>query len=128
MMREPTHRVYALRAADRFGDNGIVGLLIAACEGPAWRIDTCLMSCRVIGRGIETALLARVAGDAAAAGVRELVGEYVRSAKNALVADFYPRHGFALAHEPAEGHSLWRRALDAEPPLVTPAWIRARAD
>jgi len=126
MMREPTHRVYALRAADRFGDNGIVGLLIAACEGAVWRIDTCLMSCRVIGRGIETALLARVAADAAAAGARELHGEYVRSAKNALVADFYPRHGFALADEPASGQSVWRRALDAEPPLVVPAWIRSQ--
>jgi FkbH-like protein len=127
MMREPSHRVYAVRAADRFGDNGIIALLIIACEEGVWYIDTCLMSCRVIGRGIETALLGRVAADAAAAGVRELRGEYVRSAKNALVADFYPRHGFSLLAEPAEGHTLWRRAIGEGPALAVPAWIRMLA-
>ena len=126
MMGQPTHRVYALRAADRFGDNGIVMLLIVACEGGVWRIDTCLMSCRVIGRGIETALLSRVAADAAAAGVRELRGEYVRSAKNALAADFYPRHGFSLLAEPAGGHAVWQRAIGAGAPLGVPPWIRMR--
>jgi FkbH-like protein len=124
MMQQPGHRVYAVRAADRFGDNGIVGLLIVACDEGVWHVDTCLMSCRVIGRGIETALLARVAADATVAGVRNLRGEYVKSAKNALVADFYPRHGFALVGEPGEGHQVWGRAIAAEPPLATPPWIR----
>ena len=115
MMGQPTHRVYALRAADRFGDNGIVMLLIVACEGGVWRIDTCLMSCRVIGRGIETALLSRVAADAAAAGVRELRGEYVRSAQ---VVGTNPA--------PAEGHAVWQRAIGAGAPLGVPPWIRMR--
>ena len=125
MIRQPGHRVYALRAADRFGDNGLVMLLIVACEGDIWHIDTCLMSCRVIGRGIETALLARVAADAAAGGVRELSGEYIRSAKNALAADFYPRHGFFVLAEPAEGHTVWHRAVGEGSPLAVPAWKRS---
>jgi FkbH-like protein len=123
MMRQPSHRVYAVRAADRFGDNGIIGLAVVACDEGVWHLDTVLLSCRVIGRGIETALLARIAVDAASAGVRELRGEYLRSAKNAQVADFYPRHGFLPAGEAEDGHTLWRRALDVEPPLRTPAWI-----
>jgi len=124
MMRESSHRVYALRAADRFGDNGIVMLVIVASEGVVWRIDTCLMSCRVVGRGIETALLSRLLADAATAGAREVRGEYIRSAKNALAADFYPRHGFALLAEPAEGHAVWQRAIGDGTPLAVPPWIR----
>jgi FkbH-like protein len=124
MIAEPTHRVYAARAADRFGDNGLIALLVAACAPDVWTIDTLLMSCRVIGRGIETALLARVAADAAAAGATRLRGEYVPSTKNAQVADLYARHGFARTAEPAPGHTLWERPVPGQPPLDVPAWIR----
>ncbi len=124
MTAQPSHRVYGVRAADRFGDNGLIALVIVACEDGVWHIDSCLMSCRVIGRGIETALLARVAADAARTGMRELRGEYIRSAKNALVADLYPRHGFVPLAEPANGHSLWRLALNGEAPISVPSWIR----
>jgi hypothetical protein len=73
--------------------------------------------------GADPPFIARIAVDAASAGVRELRGEYLRSAKNAQVADFYPRHGFFPAGEPEDGPTLWRRSVDARPPLRTPAWI-----
>jgi FkbH-like protein len=105
-----------LRLADRFGDHGLVGVALAL-PGEMWRIDSFLLSCRVIGRGVETALLARVCELVRARGGKELIGEYMPTAKNALVAEFYPQHGFTSA-----GEGTWRLAL-AEgvktPPHIT---------
>ena len=108
-----------LRLADRFGDHGLVGAALAVAENGVARIDTLLLSCRVIGRGAETALLAELAGRVGGkAGV--LVGEYVPTAKNAQVADFFPRHGFAPA-----GEGRWQLALPSAS-LTTPAFIELR--
>jgi FkbH-like protein len=86
-------RCYRLK--DRFGDNGIISVAAVARDsaGDA-RIDLWLMSCRVLGRKVEEAILADLAVRARAIGARRLVGEYIPSAKNALVRDLYPRLGF----------------------------------
>ena len=55
------------------------------------------MSCRVLGRGVESAFLARIAAEATEHGVTELVGHYVPTPKNGLVADLLPSHGFVAA-------------------------------
>jgi FkbH-like protein len=92
----PHHYACAIRISDRFGDNGVVGLaIIEFCELDA-RIDSFLLSCRVIGRGIESAFLWHLAMKARAEGARRLFGEFVPSAKNRLCVDFYPSHGFQL--------------------------------
>lgn len=91
----------AVRVRDRFGDAGVVGLGLARTAGEVCTIDTVLLSCRVIGRGIETALLAEVAAQAQAAGARWLIGEYRPTKKNSLCAGFYPDHGFIS--EPLDG-------------------------
>jgi len=84
------------RLSDRFGDNGIIGVVAVASdtENDA-RIDLWLMSCRVLGRRAEEAILADVAAHARALGARRLIGEYRPTAKNGLVCDLYPRLGFA---------------------------------
>ncbi len=105
-----------LRLADRFGDHGLVGAAIALAEAGAARVDTFLLSCRVIGRGAEAALLAELARRASAR-AEVLVGEYVPSAKNAQVAEFYPRHGFTPV-----GVGQWQMALPAAS-LATPEFI-----
>jgi FkbH-like protein len=84
----------AVRVRDRFGDLGVVGLLLASKEHDACLIDSLLLSCRVIGRGIETALLAYAGAHAAAMGCRWIIGEYIESKKNSPCAEFYPEHGF----------------------------------
>jgi FkbH-like protein len=83
------------RLADRFGDNGIISVVAVArdCADDA-RIDLWLMSCRVLGRKVEEAILADVAARARALGARRLLGEYAPTAKNALVRELYPRLGF----------------------------------
>jgi FkbH-like protein len=88
------HLVRAIRVADKFGDYGLVGVGILETTGLDWSIDTLLMSCRVLSRGIETAFLARLVEEASRHGARGLVGRYVPTAKNVLVQDLYPRHGF----------------------------------
>jgi FkbH-like protein len=103
-----------LRLTDRFGDHGLVGVAIAVREGSAARIDTLLLSCRVLGRGVETALLAELCRRL---GSGRVIGEYLPTAKNAQVADFYPRHGFIAC-----GENRWSLALPS-PELVPPDFL-----
>lgn len=117
----------AVRVRDRFGDAGVVGLALVAAEsgGAVWRIDSFLLSCRVIGRGIEAAMLAEVASLARRAGVRRLVGEYVPSAKNALCADFYPQHGFSIEPATEDNDAIVRYGLTLrDDVLPVPSWIQ----
>jgi predicted enzyme involved in methoxymalonyl-ACP biosynthesis len=83
------------------------------------------MSCRVIGYGVETALLAAVSDDAQVAGATQLVGEYIESPRNAPAGDFYQRHGFAEM-ESTDGAMRWRLAL-TEQPTPCPPWIRMQS-
>lgn len=124
-MSDERWRIDLLRARDRFGDHGIVAMAIAEREDTTWRIDSLLMSCRVIGQGIETALLAHLHETALAAGATALAGEFRPTAKNAQVRDFYERHGFALADEDADGAKRSMLVLPAN--LAWPVWI-ARED
>ncbi len=86
--------VLFLQLKDRFGDLGIVGAAILKYAGGDGVIDSLLLSCRAIGRGAEHALLAACVRAVDRRGCRRLVGEYVPTAKNAQVADFYARSGF----------------------------------
>jgi FkbH-like protein len=90
----PGGQAVAVRVRDRFGDAGVVGLALARTEGNTCSIDSLLLSCRVIGRGIETALLAHLGENAVRAGATRLVGEFIPTKKNAPCADFYVDHGF----------------------------------
>ena len=95
LLDDDDYRVAALRVGDRFGDYGITGVSIVERQGEHAEIDTFLMSCRVLGRGVETAFLSNVV-----AGEQERVlGRYLPTQKNAQVADFYERHGFDDAGE-----------------------------
>jgi FkbH-like protein len=94
LMATPGYRVYGLSAEDRFGDYGLAGAAILHDRGPSCEIDTFLLSCRVLGREVETAFLAALARAAGARDRREIVARYVATAKNAPAADFLPRHGF----------------------------------
>jgi FkbH-like protein len=93
----PGGQAVAVRVRDRFGDAGVVGLALARTGGDTCSIDSLLLSCRVIGRGIETALLAHLGANAIRAGATRLVGEFIPTKKNAPCADFYVDHGFVKA-------------------------------
>ncbi|MBS1028335.1 HAD-IIIC family phosphatase [Gluconobacter albidus] len=88
------------RLTDRFGDNGLIAVVIGrdADEGIV-EIDTWLMSCRVLGRGVEEATLSVIAAQARARGAVALRGIYLPTSKNNMVADMYSRLGFALLED-----------------------------
>lgn len=109
-MQQPDRLVLAFHLKDRFGDHGLVGSLLAVREAQALRIDSWLLSCRVFSRGAEAFILRALILWAREQGVSALVGEYLASARNAVVADLYAKLGFAPWS--ADGR-LWRRDLAA---------------
>jgi FkbH-like protein len=82
------------RLVDRFGDNGVIAVVIGRMTGDTLDLDSWLMSCRVLGREVERATLATVVGEARRMGARRLLGRYRPTAKNAMVAEHYSRLGF----------------------------------
>ncbi len=122
LLAEDDVELYTLAVSDRFGDSGITGLAILRLAEEEAEIDTFLMSCRILGRGLEDALLAFLAERAHARGARLLVGRFVPTAKNAQAADFYPAREFQRA-----SGDPFRFDLDlgvARPP--SPAHVRTR--
>ena len=118
-MREA--RVYTINVADRFGDNGIVGIAIVRRDGAAEELDTFLLSCRVIGRTVETAILAKIIEEARKAGTRTLNGRFIPTKKNAPAREFFPSHGFRCTQEDDSG-SWWTLDLD-QASVTCPEWI-----
>ncbi|WP_428390533.1 HAD-IIIC family phosphatase [Lichenicoccus sp.] len=101
-----------LRLLDRFGDNGIIAIVIGRIDADGdCLIDTWLMSCRVLGRSVEAATLALVAEQARRLGAASLLGEYRPTAKNAMVAGHYERLGFTRIAEFEDGGHRARLAL-----------------
>lgn len=113
--------IFSVRVTDRFGDNGIVGVMIARREGAACIIDTFLLSCRVIGRTVETAMLAFLLDRARIHGVERLEGWFLPTRKNAPASDFYAKHGFALQQQKDTG-SFWSLPVN-QAQIRFPEWI-----
>ncbi len=86
--------VIYLKVSDKFGDSGIVGTCILKYEGEKVKVDTFLLSCRVLGRGVEDAFIAQVLKLAKIRGTLYAIGEYYETSKNVQVKNFYSKHGF----------------------------------
>jgi len=92
----------AMRAGDRFGDSGLTGVLIAVPEGGGLRVDTWLMSCRVLGRRLDEVMFGALVRYASENRYTHVTGAYIPTAKNSQVADLYIRLGCATAGEQGE--------------------------
>jgi FkbH-like protein len=121
MVTKPDWQVYTLRIRDRFGDSGLVGVAILHLFGNTCEIDTFLLSCRVIGRTVETAFVSFLAQQARSEGACHLRGWFFPTKKNVLAEDFYEAQGFALLSEVDEG-LLWTLDLTRSIPTC-PEWI-----
>lgn len=99
------------KLADKFGDNGVVTVVAGRQEGETLCLRLWLMSCRVLKRGMEDAMMDTLVADAAARGVKVIEGYYYPTAKNAMVRDFYAGMGFAKTAEDAGG-TTWRLAVE----------------
>jgi FkbH-like protein len=125
LLRQPDARVVSIRVKDRYGDNGLVGVAITRDRGETCELDTFLLSCRVIGRGVESALLAYVAEQGLLAGRTRLEGWFLPTKKNAPAREFYSTHGFQAVTETPDG-VFWGIDLRAGAP-VWPDWIERPA-
>jgi len=133
MAASADHEVVCVALADRFGDMGIIGAAIVALGSDGQAVlETFLLSCRAIGRGVETAFLAEVLALLRARGVRRAVGLYLPTPKNAQVQEFYAAQGFA----PQAPEAVWPAgppatqargfALDLDGPLpLVPEYFAA---
>jgi FkbH-like protein len=116
-----------LRVRDRFGDYGLIGLVIGIPQNdkpvPTVHIDTWLMSCRVIGRSVEQFMFHRVVDFARAAGYRKMTAEYLPTQKNQLVAGFYEQLGFTVVSKDP-GHTM-RYELMLDDPVLPKTFVRS---
>ena len=105
---DPNVFTLQVRLADVFGDNGMICVVICrVAESNVWEIDTWLMSCRVLGRKVEQAVLRELLAHARVAGIRALVGTYRPTERNKLVANHYRKLGFRNLHEVDSGLTRW---------------------
>ena len=106
------------RLKDRFGDNGVISLLIGEVRGDELHVILWLMSCRVLKRGVEDLMLDCLVSEAKKAGCTKIVGYYFPTAKNSMVKDHYKRFGFSLLNDD-EGSTTWElRTEDYTPAKI----------
>lgn len=126
MARRSGWTVQSIAVRDRYGDNGLVGVAITADADQVCEVDTFLLSCRVIARTVETALLSVISEQARGRGCRALRGVYIPTRKNAPCKDFYVSHGFTQVK--TEGDStVWELDLRDGRVVPSPEWIRLLA-
>jgi FkbH-like protein len=115
---DPDTFTLQVRLRDRLGDNGMISVIICRQNGDDWDIDTWLMSCRVLGRRVEQAVLRELLLKARDRGVHRLIGRYLPTDRNTMVRDHYRNLGFDLVEEQTGGGTVW--ALDARTTLSMP--------
>jgi FkbH-like protein len=103
------------KLSDRFGDNGLISVVLGRRELDELHMDLWLMSCRVLKRDMEAAMLDALVERARGVGIKCVVGRYLPTSKNAMVADFYPTLGFESIPVPqsdqSAGATVWKLDL-----------------
>lgn len=103
-------RLYG-KLTDKFGDNGIVSVVIGKISGDTLDIILWLMSCRVLKRDMEYAMLDSLCDRARQRGLKTLKGYYYPTAKNKMVKDLYKDFGFTMINEDSDGNTVWELTL-----------------
>jgi FkbH-like protein len=112
-----------VRMKDKYSDYGMIGVCIARpseADEAAWDVDTWLMSCRVLGRKIENAMLNALVEGARGAGKRRIFAFYSKTAKNGMVADLFDRLGLKRIAETADGNRSYLLDVDDFRPEALP--------
>jgi FkbH-like protein len=123
MIRQPGVQIFTARVRDRFGDNGLVGLAIIRTLDNVCEIDTFLLSCRVIGRAVETVMLSHLVDQAKSRGLKRVQGWFVPTQKNAPAKDFYAAHGFSEQEHDGSGSIRWSLETEASR-VAAPQWTK----
>jgi len=115
------------RLADMFGDNGMISTVICRQHDESLEIDSWIMSCRVLGRRVEEAILQHLVHQAKSQAAIDLIGRYVPTARNGLVRDHYEKLGFSKVNTDADGTTVWRLVVDDYRDKDLPMKIEASA-
>ena len=115
---DPKYKILQMTVKDKFGDYGIVAVAILKFNDSKLYIDTFLMSCRVLGRNVETALLSYITKLAEGENFFLIEGEILPTEKNEPCRDLYVKHGFS-----AKGNSFWELNLK-EKKIQSPEFIK----
>lgn len=118
---DPERLVISVDVKDKFGENGITGVIIVKTGSDIWYIDSFLLSCRIIGRQVEEALLAYLIGEAKKRGAKRIGGEFIPTKKNQPARDFYRLNGFSLKSTVSE-REMWE--FDLAGSYQAPDYIR----
>lgn len=103
-------KIWCLDVADKFGDNGITGSIMVKPDG---EIDTMLLSCRILGKGIEYAFVKRILLELREQGITELRASYIPTLKNSQVAEFWDKCGFKCISSDADAKKSYKLELDS---------------
>ena len=101
---------------DKFGDNGVVSVIAGQIEKKSLHMRLWLMSCRVLKRGMEDAMLDTLVSDAKIKGLESIIGYYYPTLKNGMVKEFYARMGFEKTNEDEQGNTIWELDLSSYEP------------
>ena len=99
---------------DKFGDNGVVSVVIGEKEGKTLHIRLWLMSCRVLKRDMEFAMMDTLVDACKEQDIDTIYGYYYPTAKNAMVKEFYAGQGFDKSEEDEQGNTTWKYEIPAE--------------
>jgi FkbH-like protein len=113
MAQDPAFVTLYGRLTDKFGDNGLVSVILGQIVGDSLRVDLWLMSCRVLKREMEFAMFDALVEQCQERGIGTIVGVYIPSKKNGMVAGHYASFGFRAAGAAAEGRELWSYEVPA---------------
>jgi FkbH-like protein len=126
LMDDPEYIGFSVRLKDRFGDHGLISIVIGRKAGDTMEVDTWLMSCRVLKRQVEDEVLNELARLARLRGCVKIRGVYLPTAKNEMVREFYQTMGFTLTAE-AENSRCFELALEKFEPLPSRINVTRRA-
>ena len=101
------------KLADKFGDNGVVSVVIGHQTDGILDIELWIMSCRVLKRDMEYAMMDRLVQEGDQRNVQNLIGHYYPTAKNGMVKEFYGSMGFTKTQEDEAGNSRWEMAVES---------------
>lgn len=100
------------RLEDKFGDNGVVAVTSGHLENKCFYVDLWLMSCRVLKREMECAMMDTLVEQCRKKGIERIIGYYYPTTKNGMVKDFYGSMGFTLVEQTEDGSTIWEIELD----------------
>lgn len=115
--QDPDHITLYGKLGDKFGDNGVVSIVIGKISGKhrdELHMELWLMSCRVLKRDLEFAMMDELVEKAKASGIKKIFGYYYPTAKNVMVKDFYSLQGFSKYSEDEEGNTVWEFEIPEE--------------